>query len=103
MKKRAAWNDTRDAWTIFSQHLHRHLRIRFRPAKIDQDRYARWRPGRLDCLQNTGDIRAEPAIGIAAGPGERHGIAYHLAHHIGCALRNLGGMRNDDDADIAGT
>ena len=89
--------------SIFGQHLYRHLRIRLRPAKIHQNRHASRRPGRLDRLQDTSDICAEPAFGIAAGPGERHGVAYHLAHHIGCAFRNFGGMRNDDDADIAGT
>ena len=71
-------------------------------AKIDQDRYASRRPGRLDRLEDSSNIRAEPSIEVAAGPGKRHGIADHLTHHVGRAFRDFGGMGNDDDSDITG-
>jgi len=85
------------------QHLHRHLGIRLCPAEIDEDCHTGRRPGDLDRLEDACNIGTEPALGVATRPGERHGIADHLAHHIGRALCDLGGMRNDDDPDVART
>ena len=38
---------------------------------------------------------------VAAGEGERHRVADHLAHHVGRALGHLGRVRDDDDAHVA--
>src|SRR5205823_6352595 len=71
-------------------------------AEIDQNGNPLFRPGLIDRLQDLLDTGTKAAVGIAAAEAQRHVAADHLAHHVGGAAGDVGGMRNNDDADFAG-
>ena len=53
-----------------------------------------------DGREDLGNVGAEPAVGISAGPGQRHRVAGHLPHHVGGAFGDLRRMRDDHDTDV---